>query len=543
MEEIIHYRGVNERFYYTTSVEHSSPDEDPFTNIPIASANSYHTTEKIFIDNDEFKKRLSEDKQVFVQRDTIVISEDYQKNTISLKFYLSAKKTVKVKTLKRKVFKKTIKYKHIISINKSTGEFTICVKNAKNNFVRQNIMCASIKNYINEFLNIVTYNDIDTKKQFTLAYEVFYQKLGYSNITTINDLIKSVYNIDHTEEGFSLMYLLLINYLKKSKIELPDFYLLPQFFELFKKNKKKYYGKTMSDFITDHYQLKNKIIVDELLVRLNELNSKTLNKKRNLFANDNYLYINPVILKILDLHFNASKFIVRDEYFTNTIYTNYQLQLPYVIKILKIYKDTFTLNDILKFFIRDETKDAFTIAGVINENNFYFNSEFEYLLTALDNLYSANIIIKDPTNIKIVQKISKALSLAIEHTGTFTVDKKLINRLKRFLKAPKKIILATEEKVVDFKYKIGLQSKSETFYFKYNKHANNFYHINNYDSSKELQSLGNKLSSAFNLNQNLILETVKVNYLYSKDFFEQSCKYILNCDDIKNYLVYLENND
>ena len=52
MEDIIHYRGVNERFYYTTSVEHSSPDEDPFTNIPIASANSYHTTEKIFIDND-----------------------------------------------------------------------------------------------------------------------------------------------------------------------------------------------------------------------------------------------------------------------------------------------------------------------------------------------------------------------------------------------------------------------------------------------------------------------------------------------------------
>ena len=104
MEDIIHYRGVNERFYYTTSVEHSSPDEEPFTNIPIASANSYHTTEKIFIDNDEFKKRLSEDKQVFVQRDTIVISEDYQKNTISLKFYLSAKKNRKSENFKTKSF-------------------------------------------------------------------------------------------------------------------------------------------------------------------------------------------------------------------------------------------------------------------------------------------------------------------------------------------------------------------------------------------------------------------------------------------------------
>lgn len=544
MEDIIHYRGVSERFYYTTNVEHKPPfDDETFIDIPNASSDSFYTTERIFIDNEEFKKRLSENKKVYVERDTIVISEDYQKNIISLKFYTFSKHAVKVKTLKRNVFKITKKCKYIISVNKNTGEFTIFVKNGIHNFIRQNMLCGDTKHHINNLLNNIIYVQKDIKKQFTLAYEVFYQKLGYNNITTINDLIKSIYNIDYTEEGLSLMYLLTINYLKKSKIELPDFYLLPQFFKLFRKNKKKYYGKTMSEFITDHYQLKNKIIVDELLIRLNELNSKIINKKKNLFINDDYLYINPIILKILDLHYDPSKFIVRDEYFTNFIHNNFQLQLPYVIKILKIYKDTLTLNDILKFYIRDDSRDAFTLAGVTKENKFYFKTEFEYFLTALDNLYSANIIIKDPTNIDIVRKIYSALSLTIENSGTFKLDKKLVSRLKRFLKPPRRVILATEEKVVDFKYKIGLQTKSKTLYFKYDKHQNNTYSFEYDDTNKELRSLALKIRLAFELNQNAIQETVKVNYLYSKDFFEQSCKYILKCDDIKNYLVYLEKND
>lgn len=544
MEDIIHYRGVSERFYYTANVEHKPPfDDETFIDIPNASSDSFYTTERIFIDNEEFKKRLSENKKVYVERDTIVISEDYQKNIISLKFYTFSKHAVKVKTLKRNVFKITKKCKYIISVNKNTGEFTIFVKNGIHNFIRQNMLCGDTKHHINNLLNNIIYVQKDIKKQFTLAYEVFYQKLGYNNITTINDLIKSIYNIDYTEEGLSLMYLLTINYLKKSKIELPDFYLLPQFFKLFRKNKKKYYGKTMSEFITDHYQLKNKIIVDELLIRLNELNSKIINKKKNLFINDDYLYINPIILKILDLHYDPSKFIVRDEYFTNFIHNNFQLQLPYVIKILKIYKDTLTLNDILKFYIRDDSRDAFTLAGVTKENKFYFKTEFEYFLAALDNLYSANIIIKDPTNIDIVRKIYSALSLTIENSGTFKLDKKLVSRLKRFLKPPRRVILATEEKVVDFKYKIGLQTKSKTLYFKYDKHQNNTYSFEYDDTNKELRSLALKIRLAFELNQNAIQETVKVNYLYSKDFFEQSCKYILKCDDIKNYLVYLEKND
>jgi hypothetical protein len=527
MEDIVHYRSCIERFYIILDIEEEVTADMDYEDLfgvrrTQTPSEPYTIIQKVeeSISEDEFKQCLRENKDVNVQRTTIVVSEDLTKNNISLKLYHFEKCRVTKGKLRNKVFKIRNKVMFSISVNKSTGDFTVYsrVKMGRkyNTVIRKSILSYNVELIIDNMLSRL---DIDNQTESSLS--CFYSLLGYGDINTEMKLINNIYNADYgINKKPSLKSFLMINYLKKSRIKIPNYFLLEPFFKLFIKNKKQYHGKTIEDFFINEYNIKNHKIIDVILYKLIDLNynayiSKDINKKKYL--------INPLILKVLDNN-NQLPEITEDFFIKNNPDYNYTVKTltqKYVFDIIKLYEFDYE-------FIMDK---------------FQFKDErfvFIDTITQLNSLYCAGIKIKNIDNLKIV---SELLLKAIEHSGTTILSRKSYNRLKRYLKPGESLGLITNKQYTDFSFGLKIINKNETLCVRLNKYYTPSYNYLNNKTWLHDIIIKNKhnIIKALEQNTNNLRDSLDVKYLYSKPFFESIATPFF--DNIKSHIDYIEKND
>ena len=246
MEEIIHYKFVNERLSQdreVTTIGVDPADAWFIDDIPETTFRGKITTtvKNVEITQDEFKKAMSNNEHVGVFRETIVVSENSEKGTVSLKKYLFSKQFIQLPKIKKRKFKIIRKEMYSLTINKFTGDFSIYNrKRAKKKdivFIRKNISNSNVKGRIQSLVS-----DGDSRNETNEAIGIFYSKLGYSSkMLNYTDLISVFFKVDPKDKDnkHSLPMFPFLNYIFENQIHIPNYYLLYPFESIFQKNKKK----------------------------------------------------------------------------------------------------------------------------------------------------------------------------------------------------------------------------------------------------------------------------------------------------------------
>lgn len=553
MEDIIHYKFVNEVLSQDRETIVTGIDlpwfNDELTVTPVHKSSSI--LQSVTITEDKFKKAMSNNEQVGVFRETIVVSENLEKNTISLKKYLFSKQFVNVKELKQKKFKIIRRESYSLTINKSTGDFSMYNKKKHKKrdiiFIRKNISNGNVKNRIQSLLS-----DGDSKNETNDAIGMFYQLLGYSaNMLSYTSIIGYFFLEDpkDNDHKHSLIIFPFLNYIFKNKINIYSYYLLYPFESLFQKNKKNYIGSNIEDYIIDHYKINNSNLVSSLLpilmrnnqnVVINKYNENVDKIKKSGFTVDRryeFDTINPLILKILDYYDITINELPADN--LNIVFTNVgsenQVHIPtYFFEILKLYN--FKLDDVL-----------------VNKDNMLYtmNELYTFYQFGVKLKISSLSEIKENKD-NIFDKIFDALCIARNVTGTFSINDKFIKRVNRFIPKKVKISLNYSKKIPVrskmFSERHGLIDKPNydrlfdntnqstlipmrfiddsipiKYVLMFNKNYHQSFSHNNTNLNVPVDKYG-KLINALNFNKNGILDTLEIKQLYSKKYFEDVCK-------------------
>ena len=551
MEDIIHYKFVNESLSQDRETIVTGIDL-PWFNDELAKPSLKESSsifQSVTITEDEFKKAMSNNEQVGVFRETIIVSENLEKNTISLKKYLFSKQFVNVKELKQRKFKIIRRESYSLTINKTSGDFSMYNKKKHKKrdiiFIRKNISNGNVKNRIQSLLS-----DGDSKNETNNAIGVFYQLLGYgTHMLSYTSIIGLFFNEDpkDKEHKHSLIIFPFLNYIFKNKINIYSYYLLYPFESIFQKNKKHYKGGNIENYITDHYKINNKDLISSLLPILVNNNQNIVINKFNIGSSAGFVAdrryefdtINPLILKILDYYnitINELPSVNLKDVFTNVGQEN-QVYIPtYFFEILKLYN--FKLDDVLA-----------------NKDNMF------YTMNELYTFYQFGVKLKisSLTEIKenkdnIFDKIFDALCIARNVTGTFSINDKFIKRVNRFIPKKVKISLNYGKKITtrsrSFSERHGISSECESGYnrlfsnsnetmiipmtfidnndpIKYTLMFNKNYHQSFCRRNNNLNITNDKygkLVNALNFNKNGILDTLEIKQIYSKQYFENACK-------------------
>ena len=551
MEDIIHYKFVNESLSQDRETIVTGIDL-PWFNDELAKPSLKESSsifQSVTITEDEFKKAMSNNEQVGVFRETIIVSENLEKNTISLKKYLFSKQFVNVKELKQRKFKIIRRESYSLTINKTSGDFSMYNKKKHKKrdiiFIRKNISKGNVKNRIQSLLS-----DGDSKNETNNAIGVFYQLLGYgTHMLSYTSIIGLFFNEDpkDKEHKHSLIIFPFLNYIFKNKINIYSYYLLYPFESIFQKNKKHYKGGNIENYITDHYKINNKDLISSLLPILVNNNQNIVINKFNIGSSAGFVAdrryefdtINPLILKILDYYnitINELPSVNLKDVFTNVGQEN-QVYIPtYFFEILKLYN--FKLDDVLA-----------------NKDNMF------YTMNELYTFYQFGVKLKisSLTEIKenkdnIFDKIFDALCIARNVTGTFSINDKFIKRVNRFIPKKVKISLNYGKKITtrsrSFSERHGISSECESGYnrlfsnsnetmiipmtfidnndpIKYTLMFNKNYHQSFCRRNNNLNITNDKygkLVNALNFNKNGILDTLEIKQIYSKQYFENACK-------------------
>ena len=554
MEELIHYKFVNERLsqdrvVITTGIDPADAwfiDDD----VPQVTLHTNSTVQNVEITQDEFKKAMSNNEHVGVFRETIVVSENSEKGTVSLKKYLFSKQFIELPKIKKRKFKIIRKEMYSLTINKVTGDFSIYnKKRAKKKdivFIRKNISNSNVKSRIQNLIS-----DGDSKNETNEAIGIFYSKLGYSSkMLTYTDLINVFFNIDPKDKDnkHSLPMFPFLNYIFENQIHIPNYYLLYPFESIFQKNKKNYKNGNLTQYFTDHYKVKNKGLVDTLLEILVRNNQQITYNKYNVVEPNMTKYldnnrfdletINPLMLKVLD-HYNVKPFdvlyspnIVSSKIFTNVGAENQVHIPPYFFEMLNLYE--FKLNDVLN----NMDKILFTMNELYG---FYqFGIKLKIITITQFNLNGGYVF----------DKLFDALCLARNTTGTFLVNSEFIRRVNRFIPKDVKISFPYAKRIPVrsklFSERHGLTSKQ--IYDRLFNNANDclnlfmgfiddktpekcgvYFNKNYYQSSFRSNTDStnhkyNKLINALNNNTNGILNTLEIKQVYSRQYFEDLCQ-------------------
>lgn len=563
MEEIIHHKFVNERLSkevtkFVTGVDPIDWFSDESTRAILSTKiNKIRVMENVT--TDEFKKAMSNNEKVSIFRETIIVSENSNKNTISLKKYIFSKETVPVKTTNRLQFKIIRKEMYSLTINKTNGDFCVYHRNRRNakktsTNVRKNILNHEIKYKLSSLLQ-----DGHSLSETKRAVGVFYQLLGYDpNLQSYNDIIKLFFNTDPRDKDgkHSLMVFPFLNYLYRNKINIQNYYLLYPFEVAFKKNKSKYIGSNILDYFVKEFNIKNVKLVNRVLTKLNEFNRNITYKEfhseieesnyfTKLTGNDMYT-ININMLRILD-YYNVDPDSIDyfEKLFVPIINYNDTTQLPpYFFKLMDLYE--------------------FKLIDVIQHNSVFISHFYQ-----LHNFYQFGVKLKISSlsefdqNEIINNKIYDALCMSRNETGTFSVSDKFIKRLRRYVPKNVKISLSYGSKIVkkhqsdifltllptkiayDYQYELTniLRSRLELIdsdnnmidiiHFSPNQHQSAG--RTNYGEYTSYQNLINALS----YNKNNILDTIEVKQLYSRNYFEELCIKKMNLDP-KIWVDYIE---
>jgi len=367
MEDIVHFKYVDEQYWVKELIKVEQPRS---STLPLfVESKEIRSEPQVsweFITQDEFKKYLGENKEVNTSRVTYIVSEDLTKNTISLKCFKFSKRTVIVKNLKRRRFK--INYHNIFSltVNKTTGEFSTYHKTyARRKYycmIRKNIITERLKNLLRTYFLTAMNND-----SFG-AVPVFYKLLGYEPLITYKQFMNE-YLPPKSQDFFdpritdSISSFPFLNYLIKSGIKDLSFELLPMVEYIFKQDKKKFFNKSIIEYIKHYYNIKNDVLLESVFNQLTvtnyntrELHSVAYKTTDNKSGYEFYTPgINMGVINLID-RYNIPNEKYKDICLTTTNFyfdsTNEYKSIPhYVHKMVDYYG--FKIYEILDYYIQN----------------------------------------------------------------------------------------------------------------------------------------------------------------------------------------------
>ena len=554
MEQIIHYRFVNEVFTkpvknYVTSVDPINTwfeDGEEAVNLqPVSVLQERLVTLTV----DELKESMSKNEEVTINRETIIVSENTINNTVSLKKYIFSKTLVKTRRGGlRRYFK--IKDKNMVSltINKKTGDFSVYTRKkiGRNSqvFVRKNVSTNAVKSRLH-----VLEKSTSCPEKMVEAIKIFVEKLGYYDLdlSTYTGTIKYFYNTDPVDQysRTGLHIFPFINYLKVNGINIISYHALYYFEWIFNKNKVKYRGCDIIDYMSDYYDINDRVLLQMILFKLvakNEviINTIDMDTKAYWFTNQTsrLCYISYTKLKLFyDLgkiesphfYFNYGQYIDSLLPIGNKTNNN-EIQLyPEIIKYYKYYG--VTLSDYFKI-TNIEGYEIHTSRSLRYLKLF----DFFGIKLKLNSLYDLH------AKIHVYDKIIKMLFESVNKSGTYLVDTKSIQRIKLYFKGNYEFNfltnvkfkekegffefnhIGTSEYTVDSAYIVmRIKGPSGHTFVKLNPITHSAYNYNP-DSLIEERVVASNFSNKFSTNTNGLASAVRFKFIYSRDYFEKLCE-------------------
>jgi hypothetical protein len=441
MEDIVHFRHVDEKFYRLTEVLKSEPMPDDMFRLFECESEPKTETITTEINETEFLDCLSKNLKVSNYRKTYVVSEDLTKNTVSLKCFELAKVKVAVKksNCARLQFKKTKQLMLAITINKTTGEFSFFRKSqqGKKTFIniRKNIITETVKRLIRE--SFASGLNMDATNQ---AVTTFYQLLGYRPLIDYVQFMECYLPAEHRffydhKITDSISTFPFLNYLFKSGIKDLSFKYLTWFEYIFKKDKKLFYNKSIFDYIKYHYEIDNDELFDFLIKEVSNV-IDTQYRQHMESVDPNFT------LKLPGINYYLIKFIKKYNiydgdkvlpYVTNSFYgdLNYSNNLLSRMDIgIKRMVDYYGFNwvDVIRFFHGPE------------EDSYKKTNAFDYLTEFAS--FSTKLKIRKPILLTATHyKIFDALCVARFETGAYHFNDNFILNLKKLLGTDLKLFI------------------------------------------------------------------------------------------------------
>lgn len=474
MEDIVHFKQVMEN-YYTRRMEeitHSDWDLLPFDDTPTTGVMKIKVTEQptevvTVIDQDEFKKEMSQNKCVSTNRTTYVVSEDLTKNTISFKCFKMGKTLVPVKNLKRKKFKIIEHSLFSLTVNKTTGEFSTYLKkyNRRKYYytIRKNIITEQLKNQIRNYLSAGN-NDCYG------GVQKFYELLGYKPLTMYRDFMneylppisENYYDPRITDSISSFPFL---NYLFKSGIKDLTYEYLHMFEFIFKLDKKRFYNRSIFDYIRYRYGLKSQELYDYVISELKKRNADAWRGHPTAYheskAKHSYQFylpgINVGLLEMISKYnippneFKKLPLITTSFYFDFTRQYSFDTIPFYIHKMVDYYG--FNIVDVLLYLSGDhEGVSTSQIKALMYFQMFGVKLKIREPKELIDWYYTG-------------RKIYDALCIARGATGTFQFNNTFVIGLKKLIPDGMKLVI--EQGVKPTNETVGWSTPDITYQRKY----------------------------------------------------------------------------
>lgn len=570
MEEIIHHKFVKEEYTKHEQVIVAGVDSalDWFIdNTEKPSENTITTRVELVnkkISADELKKAMSADEEVTIDRNTIIVSEDSTKNTISLKVYRFKKTFVRTPKSKKRKFKFMLRRFSSLTINKLTGDFSIYTKEKKGRktaiFVRKNISNTVIRDKINDIQYM--HYDSDIQDAMNESIKIFYGLLGYHDLgIKYTDTIRHFFNTDPKDQynRNGLQIFPFLNYLRVNNINIISYHTLYYFEWIFTKNKAKYKGASIIDYMVDYYRIKDTFLLQTILFKLIEKNEIIL----NTVDTDQKTYWSGK---------QQSKLCFID-------YTKLRL----FDELTKNSTGTFTgnwgfyLNDILPTGYRTSYDEIYSypeIAELVKLYNLSFTdvfgtdkNHFDYFMDQirLFKFFGVKLKVNDIRQYQSLSttydKILQNLFDSANKTGTYQVSQKTLTRIKQYFRGCKLdfITIRKFKREQSYSFLSDVIKDHERLYtknalqFTFNvmkKDCERFYVTvnpitktcwrNNIDLVDDGKHPAYNFSTKFQSNTNGLASSFKVKILFSKMYFEKLCQ--MNNINVPMYIDYLSNN-
>jgi len=442
MEDIVHYKHVDEKFHNHISVvvEVEETTTDPFgEGIEVKTKRGEVKRDIVKITADELKEAMSRNDTVSISRETIIVSEDFAKNTVSLKRFVFNKTLVPIRKINRKKFKILNQTMYSLTINKTTGDFSYYERKKNPNhkkrgfyfYVRKNISFKRLRTMIE---NVFRY---DFKDEMKYAIMKFYEIVGYEPLLNYRQFMNK-YLPPEDEAYFNPVYkhslpiLPFINYIRKKNIKDVTYEQLYLFEYIFKKDKKKYYNKSMYEYLRDFYNIKDDRLFERSVKELKEqtktaiLDQRADHQTKKPHERDHYNFVYPgfneqIISLIYRYNLSPSRYNELSIITSNFYEVDERHKLPLVVyRMVDLYGfDIVEIINMLKEMHINHIKKRMIELEYFATFNVKLNiKRFEDYVLNYKSIY---------------HKIYDSLCYSRAMTGTFYLEPQLVNAVRNEL--------------------------------------------------------------------------------------------------------------
>lgn len=516
---------------------------------PINETNTLDVIKEIKpIDKYQLKEYMSKNRYVKIDRFSIVVSENTDKNTISLKLFKFSKRFVTVRKSKRRRFKIDKKDSISLTINKTNGDFTFYFysKNKKPYFIK-NMLLGDITQ---RFSNILSDEDIINKINIEIAAVLFYNLLGYNqfNILNYNSLINHFFdkeNNNYLDVSVikTITLLPFLNYLKLNNINIKSSKLLNYFITIFRKNKNKFKNCDIIDYMAYYYNIDDRELLKNVLNLL--LSHYSVPKTIDNGIND---YLKITSRPLNDMYLKLYHDLKCEDVFSWYSFT----QVDSVGLAAALQYDRGLYHKVLNLFKTYEIP--------LTDKYFLSKTDIATSIKKIDMLEMFNIKIHGNKhhlllNKKFMIKLMFILSLAVNKSGLTYVDKKTFNRVKlyfkkhnlEFLTTPKLKIKTYEEynesisevetntRLFDFEFSDPVSelfdkcniilriynNKNNVLVLNINPVKGTVNTLRKIFEVNEVKNLSDNFKLNFITNKNNLRCDLKFKYIFSKKYFEE----------------------